>query len=103
MNSVVVNSVVLNVIFFVQHDFKGSIYEPNQDIFKNIEIDENDKYYPSELCYDFEAMLKPMNENNNDLKLKITMEHVPVSVSILSNVPGYDQKPILFVVMTQKN
>ena len=22
------------------------------------------------------------------------MEHVPVSVSILSNVPGYDQKPI---------
>ena len=39
-------------------------------------------------------MLKPMNENNNDTKLKITMEHVPVSVSILSNVPGYDQKPI---------
>ena len=39
-------------------------------------------------------MLKPMNENNIDTKLKITMEHVPVSVSILSNVPGYDQKPI---------
>ena len=87
----------------VQHEFKGGIYELNQGIFKNIEIDENDKYYPFEICYDFEAMLKPMNEKNNDTKLKITMEHVPVSVSILSNVPGYDQKPILFVVMTQKH
>ena len=31
----------------VQHEFKGGIYEPNQGIFKNIEIalDDNDKYY----------------------------------------------------------
>ena len=80
----------------VQHEFTGGIYEQNQGIFKNIDIalDDNDKYYPYEICYDFEAMLKPMKENNNDTKLKTTMEHVPVSVSILSNVPGYDQQPI---------
>ena len=87
----------------VQHEIKGGIDEPNQGIFKNMEISKEDKYYFFEICYDFEAMLKPMNENNNDTKLKITMEHVPVSVSVLSNIPGYDQKPILFVVMTQKN
>jgi hypothetical protein len=79
----------------VQHEFKGGIYEPNKGIFKNIEIDEEDKYYPYEICYDFEAMLKPVkDEIDEDQKLKITMEHVPVSVSILSNVPGYDKKPI---------
>ena len=44
-----------------------------------------------------------MNENNNDTKLKITMEHVPVSVSILSNVPGYDKNQFFIAVMTPKN
>ena len=88
----------------VQHEFKGGIYEPNQGIFKSIEIDEDDKYYPYEICYDFEAMVKPVKIIDNDVtpslqrnawkKLKITMEHVPVSVIFLSNVPGYDQKPI---------
>jgi len=37
---------------------------------------------------------KLKDKNNDDTRLKITMEHVPVSVSILSNVPGYDIKPI---------
>ena len=73
---------LLRYNILVQHEFEGGIYEPNQGIFKNIEIDENDKYYPFEICYDFEAMLKPMNENNSDTNLKIIMEHVPVSVSI---------------------
>ena len=80
----------------VQHEFKGGVYQPNQGVFKNIVIDEEDKYYPYEICYDFEAMVRPLKEikNAEDQKLKITMEHVPVSVSILSNVPGYEQKPI---------
>ena len=43
-------------------------------------------------------MLKPDTESreliDNEQKLKITKKHVPVSVSILSNVPGYDEKPI---------
>ena len=78
----------------VQHEFKGGVYEPNQGIFKNIEINEEDKYYPYEICYDFEAMVKPVDVIDNEKKIKITMEHVPVSVSILSNVPGYDKKPI---------
>ena len=33
-------------------------------------------------------------KNDNDNKLKITCEHVPVSVSIFSIVPGYDIEPI---------
>ena len=39
-------------------------------------------------------MVNPVEVIHNDENLKITMEHVPVSVSILSDVPGYDRKPI---------
>jgi len=45
----------------------------------------------------FEAMLKPVEvETYENKQLNITMEHVPVSVSILSNVQGYDMKSIFF-------
>ena len=30
-------------------------------------------------------------DDNNDKQLKITNEHIPVSVSINSNTPGYDK------------
>ncbi len=42
----------------------------------------------------FEAMLKKIEITDNEKKLQITSEHVPVSVSIFSNVPEYDIKPI---------
>ena len=46
------------------------------------------------MCIDFEAMLKKLESNDDEKQLKITYEHVPASVSIFSNVPGYDSKPI---------
>ncbi len=39
-------------------------------------------------------MLKNIETKDNEKKLQITSEHVPVSVSIFSNVPEYDNKPI---------
>ncbi len=42
----------------------------------------------------FEAMLKKIKIKDNKKKLQIVFEHVPVSVSIFSNVPEYDKKPI---------
>ncbi len=35
-----------------------------------------------------------MKQKDNEKKLQIVSEHVPVSVSIFSNVPEYDDKPI---------
>ena len=61
---------------------------------KNYTIDENDKYYPFECAFDFEAMVKKISKVDDDKKLKIVSEHVPVSVSLFSNVPGYENKPI---------
>jgi hypothetical protein len=99
----------------IKHTFVGGVYEESKSIFKKI-IQKNSKfcfknemllgneysklskfkdiYYPYFCAYDFEAMVKPLHLNDNDNKLKITCEHVPVSVSIFSNVPGYDIEPI---------
>ncbi len=62
--------------------------------FKSIVENQDDKYYPYECAFDFEAMLKKTQTNDNGKQLKIVPEHVPVSVSIFSNVQGYDMKPI---------
>jgi hypothetical protein len=51
------------------------------------------KYYPYECAFEFEAMLKNIEIKDNEKKLKIISEHVPVSVSIFSN-PKYDNKSI---------
>ncbi len=39
-------------------------------------------------------MLKKIEITDKEKKLQITSEHVPVSVSIFSNVPEYNNKPI---------
>jgi hypothetical protein len=48
-------------------------------------------------------MLKKIETKDNEIKLQIVSEHVPVSVSMFSNVPEYDNKPILFVKVTPKS
>ena len=39
-------------------------------------------------------MFKKISKVDDDKQLKIVSEHVPVSVSLFSNVPGYENKPI---------
>jgi hypothetical protein len=39
-------------------------------------------------------MLKRIKTTDHAKKLQIISDHVPVSVSIFSNVPDYDDKPI---------
>ena len=57
-------------------------------------VTDKKKYYKYECAFDFEAMLKQIKTDDESKKLQITSEHVPVSVSIFSNVPDYDDKPI---------
>jgi hypothetical protein len=47
-------------------------------------------------------MSKNIETKDNEKKVQIVSEHVPLSVSILSNVPEYGNKPILFVIVTLK-
>ena len=56
-------------------------------------VSNDDKYYPYECVFDFEALLKKIESKDETKQLQIISEHVPVSVSIFSNVPEYDVKP----------
>jgi len=100
----------------VKHTFPGGKYNKSKSIFDRIEelyydlikkektyilyhnfkpiVTDKKKYYKYECAFDFEAMLKKIEITDNEKKLQITSEHVPVSVSIFSNVPEYDNKPI---------
>ena len=89
----------------VKHTFPGGRYDKSKSIFDKIEDTYNDllkkektyilyrnfnpivsnnedKHYPYECAFDFEAMLKKSETKDNEKKLQIVSEHVPVSVSI---------------------
>lgn len=72
--------------------FIGGIYKPNQNIFERIDklgvyVDDELRYNPYFICYDFEAMLNKIDENQKNTKW--TAQHVPISVSVCSNIPNF--------------
>ena len=48
-------------------------------------------------------MLQKIETKDNEKKLQIACEHVPVSVSMFSIVPEYDKKPIFIYDCNTKN
>jgi hypothetical protein len=48
-------------------------------------------------------MLKKNETKNSEKKLQIVSEHVPVSVSIFSYVPEYDDNLFLVVIVNLNN
>ena len=62
------------------------------DYLKEFGLNESDLYYPNEIAFDFEARMEQVPVlDGRDAQLKFTNKHIPVSVSINSNVPGYDK------------
>ena len=86
----------------VRHVFPGGVYKVPQTIFDLLEdegivISEDLKYFPYRATFDFECYFKKKDQHpRNTAKLTWEAEHVPVSVSVCSNVPGYDE-PKCFV------
>jgi hypothetical protein len=85
-----------------RHVFPGGAYKVPQSIFdllanEGIEIPEDLKYFPYHATFDFECYFKRETEHlRNTANLTWEAEHIPLSVSVCSNVPGYDQ-PKCFV------
>ena len=79
----------------VKNTFPGGLYTPQITIFEemrqtlSIEVERNLQFYPWFCVYDFEAVLKKIPQDGED-GTRFTTEHVPVCVSIASNVPGYE-------------
>ena len=86
----------------VRHVFPGGAYKVSQTIFdlladEGVEIPNDLKYFPYRATYDFECYFKRETDHpRNTAKLTWEAKHIPLSVSVCSNVPGYDQ-PKCFV------
>ena len=86
----------------VRHVFPGGAYKVPQTIFdlladEGVEISDDLKYFPYRETYDFECYFKRKTGLlRNTAKLTWEAEHIPLTVSVCSNVPGYDH-PKCFV------
>ncbi|KAJ8044458.1 Krueppel-related zinc finger protein 1 [Holothuria leucospilota] len=86
----------------VKHTFPGGVYSHPKTVFElldeeGIYIPPDLRYYPYRAVYDFECCFETVREGTKATS-KLTMEalHVPLSVSVCSNVPGYE-KPMCFI------
>lgn len=73
--------------------FPGGFYSNPQSVFDKLDqfgiyAEEKDRFYVWFLVYDFEYILVPIKIKNTD-NLEYTEHHVPISVSICSNVNEY--------------
>ena len=74
--------------------FPGKFHVNTDDVFRNlsaldIETKCDEQYFDYFITYDFESLLIKKSSETEPGKLKWISEHVPISVSISSNVPGY--------------
>ena len=79
-------------------DFPGGFYKERQTVFEHQEefgilVPQDERTYPWFAVFDFESILDKLQD---DTKLEWTQWHVPISVSVCSNVPGYIE-PACFV------
>ena len=80
----------------VCYQFPGGAYKTSPTIFQLLEdegftVPQHLKYFPYRATFDFECMFSPNTGLNNTEKLTWETKHIPLSVSVCSNVPGYDQ------------
>ena len=76
-----------------KHQFPGGFYSPPKTIFDKLEehgivVPANERIFPWFLLFDFKVMLSSMQDQTSE-KLTWTAEHLPISVSICSNVEGF--------------
>ncbi|KAL9961202.1 hypothetical protein ACROYT_G030103 [Oculina patagonica] len=85
----------------VRFKFPGGAYKTPPTIFELLEdegftIPQHLKYFPYRATFDFECIFSPTTGLNDTEKLTWNAKHIPLSVSVCSNIPGYDQ-PKCFV------
>ena len=86
----------------IKHIYPGGVYHPPKTIFEKIEeegivVPEELKYSKYRATYDIEVYYPKTELPENRPKLEWTAEHRLLSISVASNVPGYEE-PKCFVV-----
>lgn len=78
------------------YEFKGGMYEASKGLFESLEeeglnVPENLKYHNFRACYDCEVFFSKDNLPESTKSTSWTARHELASVSVCSNVPGYQQ------------
>ena len=73
--------------------YPGGFHQATENIFHRLDtfeihVPEGDRTFPWFVCYDFEALLQKVHDQPTDM-LQWTHKHIPISVSICSNVEDH--------------
>ena len=79
----------------VNRVYKGGVYRPSPSIFQRLDdegivVEKTLRYYPYRATFDFECFFTGNNLPADTKTLQWSARHVPLSVSVASNVPGYE-------------
>ena len=74
--------------------FPGGIHKNPATIFEKLEeigivVPHCDRHFPFFACYDFEAYFSKKHISNSSM-LTLDACHIPLSVAVASNIPGYE-------------
>ena len=79
-----------------EYEFPGGFHKMTPSIFDRLEefdiiVPIEERLYPWFIVYDFEAILSPVTEEQPTPCLKWLRKHEPISVSVASNVTGFEK------------
>ena len=79
----------------VRHVYNGGVYHPPPSVFERLDdegvvVSDSLRFYPYRATFDFECFFTGDNLPANIDKLQWSARHVPLSVSLASNVPGHE-------------
>ena len=79
----------------VNRIYKGGVYRPPASIFERLDdegiiVSPVLRYFPYRATFDFECYFSDERLPVNSDKLQWSARHVPLSVSVASNIPGYE-------------
>ena len=79
----------------VNRIYKGGVYRPPSSVFERLDdegivVDESLRYYPYRATFDFECYFTGDTLPADTDHVQWVARHIPLSVSVASNVPGYE-------------
>ena len=79
----------------IKRIYKGGVYRPPSSVFERLDdegvvVSDSLRYYPYRATFDFECYFDCENIPTNTDHVEWIARHVPLSVSVASNVPGYE-------------
>ena len=78
----------------VNRKYKGGVYHPPPSVFERLDdegivVEKMLRHYPYRATFDFESYFSDERLPANSDKLQWSARHIPLSVSVASNVPGH--------------